>query len=215
MIKSFFELLVEIFFPYFCVGCQKYDTLLCCDCYEKIIFVNNQPKLKENIKYLDEIISICEFNDVVKQIIYQLKYKSVKDLSLVSAEIIYRAANIPKSDYITFVPLHKQKRKTRGFNQSREIATTLSDLTNIELLPLLTKTKQTKSQMSVSNKELRSKNLEGCFEVINSVDKKQIKDKTILIVDDVFTTGSTLNECAKILKKLDVKKIIGITLVLK
>lgn len=106
-------------------------------------------------------------------------------------------------DYITFIPMSNIDLLKRGFNQSELIAKELSDLTGIECRALLKKVRRTKPQKEQSAKK-RLVNVYGAFDLS---DKESVRGKTILIVDDVKTTGSTLNECSKMLKIYDAKAV--------
>jgi competence protein ComFC len=113
------------------------------------------------------------------------------------AQLMYYCCSIPNCDYITYVPLHTTKQNRRGFNQSEEIAQHLSTLLNKPIIHLLTKNKAGISQMSIKDKNIRINNLEGTINYLGNIN---IDNKKILIVDDIYTTGSTLNYCAKIIK---------------
>jgi len=111
------------------------------------------------------------------------------------------------SDLLAFVPLHPTKERERGFNQSELIARQLSLLSGIELSSgLILRQKYTKSQTKLGRKE-RSENISGAFFTNDS-----LIGKSVLIVDDVITTGATLNECAKILKQAGCRKVDVIAL---
>ncbi|MCX6737810.1 MAG: phosphoribosyltransferase family protein [Candidatus Parcubacteria bacterium] len=98
------------------------------------------------------------------------------------------------------MPIHKKKLKNRGFNQSEEIVKHLFEEFGLNFIKdLIIKTKNTPPQAELSKDE-RKKNIINAFE-INPLLKDIIKDKNILLVDDVFTTGSTMEECSKILKQ--------------
>ncbi len=111
-------------------------------------------------------------------------------------------------DYISYVPMHKSKPKLRGFNQNFLLAKGLSKKLNIPLgKNILLKIKDTKSQSSL-NKRDRLLNLKDAFEVSN---KAEIKSKNILLIDDIFTTGSTVSECARCLKTAGANKVYVLT----
>ena len=112
---------------------------------------------------------------------------------------------------ITDVPLHKNRLKSRGYNQSELLAKELSQLLNLEYMPsCLTRKIDTKPQFKLDKKK-RRENILGAF-VVNPKIKTSIKGKRIILVDDIATTGATLRECAKILKQSGVEKVIGVTL---
>lgn len=214
LLKSFFEATIEFFFPYFCVGCNKKDTLLCQSCFEQIEFFSFELHKQEQLPYLDKIIVVSKYQGVVKKLIHEFKYKGVIDIGKVIGKIFFRCANIPRADFLVPIPIHNQKRKQRGFNQSEEIAQELSKHLKIPVANFLEKTINTKSQMSIRNKSEREKNLIGSFE-INPMAEKYLSENqnlSLILVDDVITTGSTLNECAKILKQSGIKKVNGLVL---
>ncbi len=219
IIKFIFQILIEIIFPCFCINCGKKDTLLCCNCYEQIEFFSFSFDASKQINYIDEIIIVCKYQGVIKKLIHNFKYKSVINIGDIIARIIYRSVNFPSCDLLVPIPIHKNKKSKRGFNQSEEIIKSLSKLTNIPYENLLIKKRNTKSQMSIRNKEERMINLADSFAInesaISQILTKIGHESTVILVDDVITTGSTLNECAKILKNNGIKKVIGLALAQK
>lgn len=104
--------------------------------------------------------------------------------------------NLKKYDIIIVVPLSKKRQKERGYNQSQLIAKEISKILSIKIEKnIIIKMKNTLPQ-SLLNKEQRQKNIIGVYEV-NNIEK--VRNKNILIIDDIYTTGNTVNECAKIL----------------
>ncbi|GAC1413361.1 MAG: hypothetical protein NVSMB66_5110 [Candidatus Doudnabacteria bacterium] len=131
------------------------------------------------------------------KIITTFKYDLIKDLDFYCAEIMFqylRQNNLQFSDdwLVTYVPMHKTKQQLRTFNQSQLIAEKLSILLGLPCFSILNKVKRTASQMTLK-KEQRLTNLNNVFDSFNCEGKK------ILLIDDVFTTGTTLNECKKAL----------------
>lgn len=107
------------------------------------------------------------------------------------------------------VPISKKRNKERGYNQSALIAKELGKLLNIEYENnCLIKAKNTIEQSKL-NKEERQKNLQGVYILVN---KEKMDCKKIILLDDIFTTGSTVNECCKVLRQANVKEILVITL---
>lgn len=112
-------------------------------------------------------------------------------------------------DAIMPVPLHPKREKRRGFNQAQVIAKELANLEKIKLLEgVLVKTRNVPPQTFLQLKE-REKNVRGAFCVIK---KEKIEDKVILLVDDVYTTGSTIRECSLVLKEAGVKEVKALTI---
>ena len=146
--------------------------------------------------------------------IHQLKYEPyAKELSSTLASLIITHFNLIQKSFdgdnyiLLAVPITKKKLKQRGYNQSEEIAKALSENLQIPLLKsCLLKIKETPPQMTLSREE-REKNIKGVFSVEN---KELIGNKKILLVDDVYTTGSTMEECARVLKKAGAREVWGI-----
>lgn len=107
-------------------------------------------------------------------------------------------------EIITSVPVSKKRKKERGYNQSELISKEICRKLNIEYAKdILYKTKNTIAQSKL-NKEQREENAKGVYEIKNL---KKITGKKILLIDDIYTTGSTVNECSKILRQANPKKI--------
>jgi competence protein ComFC len=109
-----------------------------------------------------------------------------------------------KFDYILFVPLHKKRLRKRGFNQSQKIAKYLGKVVGIAVVDAIGRKKNTKRLYNLT-KEERKKELKNVFIMKNI--KQNLKNKNILLIDDIFTTGTTVNEISKILKLNGVNKV--------
>ena len=153
----------------------------------------------------------------VNQILHYLKYKGFSKLGLffgeyISTELIKAYPDIKeKYDFISPVPLHKNKVRERGYNQSEFIAKGLNKNIRIKYLnDLVIRTRYTKSQTTLPVNE-RVTNVKDAFS-FNDVYKNVVKRKRVILVDDVVTTGSTLNEVMKVLKGAGVSNIFAVTL---
>ena len=117
--------------------------------------------------------------------------------------------DIEQFDYLTPIPLHPTRKRERGYNQSLLLAYKISKTYNISLnINFLIKTKNTKNQSLLSKKE-RWTNITGAFKIKNS---NEVKNKSILIIDDLLTTGATSSEAAKVLKSAGAKTVGVFTL---
>ncbi len=154
--------------------------------------------------------SLFYYTGAAAKIVKNLKYGGNQYIAKNIAEMLAEKRDyFDGVDSILFVPSSKKRIKERGFNQSKLVATSLGKNFDIPVLDALVKTKETIHQAGGTQKE-RLENLKDSF----AADEKfanEIKGKTVLIVDDVFTTGSTLNECAKAVKKLRPKVIKTMT----
>lgn len=156
---------------------------------------------------------------LTKKLIHNFKYEPyVKGLAKPLAEILIEhlirtgknTDQIWENGILVPVPLDKKKLKNRGYNQSEELAKELSEIIKIPVLTdILIKIKQTKPQMELS-KEEREKNLKGAF-AVKPAFASELRRGKVFLVDDVYTTGSTMEECAKILKQSGAETVWGIT----
>jgi len=216
--------LLDLFFPKNCFGCQKEETYLCEDCISVLDILNFHQKFKtEN---LDDLYFALSYKNqsfkyehqLIRRLVKRFKYSPfVKDLSQSLASLIIAHFKLcersisfiqEKEDFIIIpVPLSQKRLKWRGFNQAEEIAKNLSMHLDIPLLNnALVKNKETSFQSEIS-KEERKRNVFNVFDC-----NKKINNKKILLIDDIYTTGSTIEECAKTLKKAGAKEVIGITI---
>ncbi len=157
-----------------------------------------------------QIWSLFPYQSPLKEAIVSLKYRGMRSLTphVVQAMLTVLPA-LPNVDYLMAVPLHPDRLREREYNQSLLLAYGLSRHLKIPLLlSCLLRTKSTVPQTSLSRKQ-RLTNLRQAF-AVNKVSR--VKDKTILLIDDVFTTGTTLHECAKALRKAGSGPVYGLTL---
>ena len=159
-------------------------------------------------KYFDELMYIFKYQGKIRELILDYKfnehsyiYKSLVNF-LIKNEKIFE--NIKKYDTIIPVPISKGRFNERGYNQSLLIAREIMDNTDLELQNnCLIKTKNIIEQSKL-NKENREKNIQGVYNLKN---EELLENKKILLIDDIYTTGSTVNECSRIIKQGNPKKI--------
>ncbi len=199
----------------------------CSNCYSKLNFI--QPPfcpccgghldgildlcskcLKEPTAPWENGFSVLSMKDFSRMLIRRFKYGNdtslARPLGLLASQVIDKSSL--DLDIITHIPLHWFKRLKRGYNQSSLIVKIISSQTSLKHLNLLTRKKYTKSQTKLSH-SMREKNLLNAF----SVSKEAIiKNRVILLVDDVYTTGSTLRSATNALLEGGAKKIYILTL---
>lgn len=173
---------------------------LCKICGDVILEGNNYCDRCKRLSFdFDYSNSFTFYDEIGARIIKRFKYNGKKYYSKYIAEMMLENAKyFDGIDIITFVPISGKRRKERGFNQAEEVAYVLGEKLGIEVIDTLDKIGKGRHQAGLTQKE-RRQNLSGTFALKEEV-KKLIKDKNILIIDDVFTTGSTLSECAKVLR---------------
>ena len=160
--------------------------------------------------YFDRAISCIEYCDKSKVLVLSLKYYGNTYMSRYIAQVMRDKLEFEQlsADYIIPVPLHKKRMRIRGFNQAEKIASYLSECTNIPIIDCVKRNGNTK-RLYALNKFQREKELKNAFEV--KVDSEEIIGKRIILVDDIFTTGTTVNEISKKLKIYGVDEIIVLT----
>lgn len=196
---------LDILFPKECLECKKGGLYLCRSCVDMVL---------DGTFDMDNY-SIFKYKGVIKKAIIAIKYQLATDIA---NELIENCVQRIKSkrlhDVIVVpIPLYWQRQNHRGFNQSEILAKKLSDKLNWEYIPdLLVKNKKTKPQADLGRFE-RKNNLSGVFEINpNYINKSILKNQKILIFDDVYTTGSTMNEAKKTLLRSGFKKIYSLTI---
>lgn len=199
--------LLKTIFPPVCVVCDKYANYFCDDCQDLIDFLYFEPQLAE----LDKVLSLGFYTPPLSTVIKALKYQSLKPLGPILGDLLYKHLRFTNEiDIVTSVPLHHKKIKQRGYNQAELIARQLAKRLNQPYLELLIRTKHTQNLASTNTSEERQKLINDSF-VINKQNYKKIKNKNILIVDDVITTGATLRGCAILLKQAGAELIAGVS----
>ena len=225
--------LISIFYPRHikCICCKDelptpnvYD--MCENCYNKFPFIKTNFCIRCGLQFEKDGTGTClnckannftfdlarssvNFDGPVISIIHKFKYAKYKFLAKPLAYLIYDTLLVQnwKIDLICYVPLFLNREKDRGYNQSRELAKHLSRLADIPIFDDIVRLRNTPTQTKLSRIE-RQQNVKDCFKVNN---KKFVKNLNVLLVDDVFTTGSTSNEISKELKKAGANKIYVLT----
>jgi competence protein ComFC len=154
--------------------------------------------------------SFGEYDGVLKKVIHEFKYHGRKELAGFIGDkmfSVFEGLGWPEFDVIVPVPLHKKRQKERGFNQAYLLASYLREKIGIPICNDIIRIKHTEHQTLLSRHH-RKKNLKGAFRLINN---GLIKDKTVLLVDDVYTTGSTAEECSVTMKEAGAKHIYVLT----
>lgn len=219
---SFVELILSSFldylFPRFCLGCSLEGTWVCRNCEDSIALLGVFAcpichRFREQGECCPECrpksalsshLAIVPYHDdtLIGQMIQHFKYRYVEDLEETldhcMIEFFCRGrSRTLVADLIVPVPLHPRRYAERGFNQAERIANQLGRFLVIPVFSLLTRSRSTAQQARLSRDE-RKKNVVNAFRCKKP---EQVKGKIILLVDDVFTTGSTLQECAQALRE--------------
>ena len=220
------ELAVESFFPKQCVGCGRGGFFLCASCREKL------PKLLPPIcpkcggpqisgilcpsccqrqGTIDGIRSPFRFDEVIRKVIHQLKYQNLKAIAPQLAELLfeYLKSNPLPGEALIPVPLHQKRLRERGYNQSKLLARELARLTNLPVIEdCLIRVKEAQPQVKAATLEERRRNVANAF----SCRDERVHGRQIILVDDVCTSGATLESCATALKSKGAISVWGLVL---
>jgi len=222
-VQPYSDAVLNFIYPPYCIICKNRlehgVTLICKTCWHrlpKIDNAQNQKRSRANLDFAESQISkflaVWEFNTAVQEIIHEIKFFGKKSLSKFVgrelADLMTHDKDYCGVDLIIPVPLHKTRLRERGFNQSLLLSQAISTLTNIPVKEKVLKRIRFTRPQSQLNAFERQQNVKDAFRVIDS---SAIKGKTVVLVDDVLTTGSTMLACAESLESAGVAKIFALT----
>lgn len=213
----FFEKILEYIFLPSCGVCGKLsEGYLCKKCEENLEkYLINKKQNLNNLKITRniQILHIFKYEEIVRKLIVNYKFNDKSYLYKTFCEFIVKNKKIfdfiKSYDIIIPVPIHNERMKKRGYNQSELIAKELAKRIGVKCYTdILLKIKNNKMQSTLSKKE-REENTKNVYKLKNV---EKIYNKKVIILDDIYTTGATINSCIKEFEKVEVKKIGIITL---
>lgn len=220
------ELAVASFFPQRCVGCGKSGVFLCPSCKERLprllppicpkcgrpqISGILCPSCSQRQSEIDGIRSPFRFDEVIRQAIHQLKYHNLRAISPCLAELLagYLESNPMPGEALVPVPLHPRRLRERGYNQSSLLARGLGKFMSFPVIEnCLIRVKEARPQVKTESLEERRNNVIDAFVCQDN----NISGKEIILIDDVCTSGATLESCAMALKRKGAISVWGLTL---
>ena len=220
------ELVVDCFFPQRCVGCGKIGGFLCTSCKEKLPKLVPPfcprcgrpqvsgilcPSCRQRQSQIDGIRSPFRFEEMIREAIHQLKYHNLRAISHCLAELLadYLVANPLPGEMLIPVPLHPKRLRERGYNQSSLLAQELGKLINLQVIEdCLIRVKEARPQVKAASVEERRQNVIDAFVSRDG----RVSSKQIILIDDVCTSGATLESCATALKSKGAISVWGLTL---
>lgn len=219
LLRKIIDYTISVIYPNRCVSCNEILEVghkwLCekcapdfeinehrrCRICGRIIYHDGKCRAcNTNKLYFDRGNSVFEYKDAVRDGIRNYKYKGLYSYGKYFGKIMADYAKCYMDidfDYVTAVPLHIKRLRSRGYNQSEILAKIVAKSIEVEYKDLLIRQINTKPLNSLGKKE-RLENIKGAF-ILNP--KVSVENKNILVIDDIYTTGSTINECSKVLKK--------------
>ena len=217
---------VDFLFPRRCAGCGREGSFLCPSCYHSLprIMLPICPKCGKPQSSgmlcpgcvgeqgeIDGIRSPFRFDGVIRQAIHQLKYRNLRALALPLGRLLsdYLVANPVPGELLVPVPLHRKRLRERGYNQSSLLARELGKLINLPVADeCLTRRLHAPPQARTTSVDERWKNVADAF----ACGDYNLRGKQVLLVDDVSTSGATLDACAAVLKAAGVTSVWGLVL---
>lgn len=202
--------MIDWIYPPRCLVCGKvalFNGYLCYDCFFDLEIFGKAPhSFEEENSIVDEVSSLYKFNNVMKILIHNLKYNGCDYIGTFLGKqmgIYYKNTSFKDYECIIPIPLHRIKKDMRTYNQAERIAYELSNVLEIPMnIDLLKRAVFTETQTKL-DQEGRKENMKGAFKLIA---KKEIP-LSVILIDDVFTTGATTSEAANTLKEAGVKKV--------
>ncbi len=226
--------LKDLFFPKFCLGCGYIGAYLCFSCQNKLKPINQDVCLyckksslfglthlgcRKNFN-VDGLISLYYYSPMLKKIVKNIKYRLATEVwqefyRIIKPQVIIKLSFYKKlSPGFVFqpIPLTKNKYNERGFNQAFLIAKFFQKFLNFPIVDLLVRKKETSAQAQIEDKRKRYLNIRGAFAI--NLDCRGVIHHAleIILIDDVVTSGSTIKEAARVLKKAGVKKVYVLAL---
>ncbi len=217
---------LNLFFPQRCLGCGREGCLFCRSCGDSLTRISpplcprcGRPQLNGTLcpgcvsrpAEIDGIRSPFRFEGVMREAIHQLKYRNLRALAAPLSRLMndYLSANPIPGDVLVPVPLHRKRLRERGYNQSGLLARELGRLSRLPVADsCLVREIATPPQARTTNLEERQSNVANAFTCRDD----SLRGKQVLLIDDVATSGATLDACARALKAAGAASVWGLTL---
>ena len=227
-LTSLFDAALDFVFPISCVGCTTEGAYLCPDCLPRLPALRQpycalcaQPNSSTPCRWcltsplaLDGVAAAFTMEGAVRESVLQLKYHQVRGLAPTLAGLMEPAwqAKGLTAELVVPVPLHPRRLRQRGYNQSALLAKALSMRLNLPCdESVLVRIRDTGPQVGLS-REKRALNVQNCFQASDAPNGNAVKGKSVVVVDDVATTGSTLSACAQALRRQGASSVWGLVL---
>jgi ComF family protein len=217
---------LDLLFPQWCVGCGREGDYICCSCRQLLLPIEppvcprcGRPQssgmlCSECVNWqadIDGIRSPFVFDGVMRQAIHEFKYRNLRALATPLAELLYGyfLTNPIPGEFLVPVPLHRERWRERGYNQSSLLARELGKLTGLLVVDdCLVRQQHTHPQARAANVGERQRNVAGAF----ACQDGRLRGKQVLLIDDVTTSGATLNSCAGALKSAGAISVWGLVM---
>lgn len=220
---------LDLLFPQWCVGCGREGEYICQSCQQSLPRIS-PPICPRCGKPQSEVVlcAACDsenpeihgirspffFDGVIRRAIHELKYRNLRSLAVPLAELLYEyiLENPVPGEILVPVPLHRKRLRERGYNQSGLLAKQLGRLTGMPVNDdCLVRQQHTPPQARTANIDERRRNVIDAFSCVNG----KLEGRQVILIDDVTTSGTTLNACAETLKKSGVVSVWRLTMAIE
>ena len=195
---------IDFFFPRECIGCGKVGDFICIHCSKKL------PRLNPPI-CLDGIRSVFVFDGALRDAVLSFKYRNLRAIANCLGDFMagYYKVNNLTGDILVPVPLNEKRIRDRGYNQSELLARAISMQIGVPVNEkVIRRTRDCQPQARTKNVDERRRNMENAFSHMGD----EVRGLDVVIIDDVCTSGATLEACASALKAAGAKRVTGFTL---
>lgn len=212
--RPILNIIYKTLFPLKCALCLKEGSFLCRTCEKKLRYLTVSEQKDIDSPHVDRLLSCFSYEEPINSLIITGKYSFMPEvfthLGRLATEHLKKQGIILNNFILCPIPLSRQRQRWRGFNQSQKLCETFSEALGLAQCEYLVRRRNTKTQKDLSKSD-RQKNVKNCF-VLNSISTKLIINQNILLVDDVATTGATLNAAAEVLMLAGAKTVWALTI---
>lgn len=208
------DLIAHLLYPWKCVFCESVlkDTDICRECEEKLSYTVGDSAMQK-FPFIDKCVSPLYYKDKVRASVHRYKFGGCSAYSrryaALMSDCVENNLDCRSIDVISWIPLSKKRLRQRGYDQARLLAEEIAAKTGLPCRQLLQKVKNNSAQSLTRDAKQRRENVAGVYALDDGADVSGLR---ILLVDDVVTTGATMSEAARILRKAGAKSVFGVTL---
>lgn len=208
------DLIAHLLYPWKCVFCESVlkDTDICRECEEKLSYTVGDSAMQK-FPFIDKCVSPLYYKDKVRASVHRYKFGGCSAYSrryaALMSDCVENNLDCRSIDVISWIPLSKKRLRQRGYDQARLLAEEIAAKTGLPCRQLLQKVKNNSAQSLTRDAKQRRENVAGVYALDDGADVSGLR---ILLIDDVVTTGATMSEAARILRKAGAKSVFGVTL---
>lgn len=201
--------ILRLLYPPKCAFCGKLinaqSTGVCIECEKKLPLVHGAAAVQK-FPFITACTAPLYYENEVRDSLLRYKFGKTTAYASVYAKFLSKSIdeNVNNCDIMTWVPLSRHRLRQRGYDQARLLCEETAAILGMECIALLRKVRDVPAQSGTGSKEKRIANISGAYEVI---DGDKVRDRNILLIDDIVTTGSTMSECARMLMMAGAKHV--------